>query len=133
MKLPDGWSFEKVGDLFDVQLGKMLNQVATEKNPQFPYLGNSNVKWGRFDLSDLKKMHFSEKEIEKFTLKYGDIVMCEGGEVGRCAIWKDSDSTIFYQKALHRLRSRGRIEPEFFQSFMQKVAGTKLLDDYVVV
>lgn len=128
--VPKGWKIEQVGDLFDVQLGKMLNKEAKEKTPQFHYLGNSNVKWGQFDLSDLKMMHFSEREIEKFTLKSDDIIMCEGGEVGRCAIWQGLNQNIFYQKALHRLRSKGQIVPQFFQNYMEKISGTKLLDDY---
>ncbi|MFU1633882.1 restriction endonuclease subunit S [Aeromonas veronii] len=128
--VPNGWKLERVGDLFDVQLGKMLNQEAKDKTPQFHYLGNSNVKWGSFDLSDLKTMHFSERDVEKFTLELDDIIMCEGGEVGRCAIWQGSDTAIFYQKALHRLRSKGQIIPQFFQSYMEKISGTKLLDDY---
>ena len=128
--VPEGWKIELVGDLFDVQLGKMLNKEAKEKTPQFHYLGNSNVKWGYFDLSDLKTMHFSERDIEKFTMKSDDIIMCEGGEVGRCAIWQGSNQNIFYQKALHRLRSKGQIVPQFFQNYMEKISGTKLLDDY---
>ena len=131
--VPKGWKIEQVGDLFDVQLGKMLNKEAKEKTPQFHYLGNSNVKWGHFDLSDLKMMHFSNRDIEKFTLKSDDIIMCEGGEVGRCAIWQGSSQNIFYQKALHRLRSKGQIVPQFFQNYMEKISGTKLLDDYTTL
>ncbi|MDM1769347.1 restriction endonuclease subunit S [Acinetobacter sp. 226-4] len=130
MKVPEGWNVKQVGDLFELQLGKMLNKEALKKNPQFYYLGNSNVQWGRFDLTDLKKMHFNDKDIVKFNLQANDILVCEGGEVGRCAIWKENHKTIFYQKALHRLRSKGEIVPEFFQNYMEKIAGTKLLDNY---
>lgn len=128
--LPKGWKLRTVGELFDVQLGKMLNQAATEQTPQFKYLGNTNVKWGYFDILGLKTMYFSKKEREKFALQYGDIVMCEGGEVGRCAIWRYGTKDIFYQKALHRLRPKGNIIPEFFQNYMDYIAGTKLLDDF---
>jgi type I restriction enzyme S subunit len=127
--IPEGWEVKTVGELFNVQLGKMLNKEAAEKFPQYQYLGNSNVKWGCFNLSDLKTMHFSKKDREKFTLKSGDIVLCEGGEVGRCAIWRD-DMEIYYQKALHRLRGNGGIFPDFFQLYMEKIAGTKLLDNF---
>lgn len=130
MKLPHGWTIEQVGDLFEVQLGKMLNKEAKAKNPQFPYLGNTNVKWGHFDLSDLKTMYFSERDVGKFSLKKNDIIMCEGGEVGRCAIWKGSSQNIYYQKALHRLRTKGGIIPVFFQNYMENISGTKRLDDY---
>jgi type I restriction enzyme S subunit len=130
MVLPEGWSIKPVGDLFEVQLGKMLNKAAKEQNPQYHYLGNTNVQWGYFDLSDLKTMHFTARDKEKFTLQPDDIVMCEGGEVGRCAIWQGSEQVVFYQKALHRLRSKGDVIPQFFQNYMEKIAGTKLLDDY---
>ena len=126
--VPEGWALETVGNLFDAQLGKMLNKTAKEKHPQFPYLGNTNVKWGRINFDSLNTMYFSEKEREKFSLENGDIFLCEGGEVGRCAIWKGKGE-IYYQKALHRLRSKGRIIPEFFQAYMEKISGTKVLDD----
>ncbi|BDC84696.1 restriction endonuclease subunit S [Aeromonas caviae] len=128
--LPNGWELRVVGDLFEVQLGKMLNNAAKEKSPQYPYLGNSNVRWGCFDLTDLKTMHFSDRDIEKFELRNGDVIMCEGGEVGRCAIWNGEAQEIYYQKALHRLRSKGEIKPEYFQSYMEFINGSKLLDDF---
>ena len=128
--VPEGWNIKPVGDLFEVQLGKMLNKAAKEQGPQYSYLGNTNVQWGYFDLSDLKTMHFTARDKEKFTLQSDDIVMCEGGEVGRCAIWQGSEQVIFYQKALHRLRSKGEVIPQFFQNYMEKIAGTKLLDNY---
>lgn len=128
--VPKGWDVNTVGELFEVQLGKMLNKVAKGLEPQYPYLGNSNVKWGTFNLSNLKTMHFNNRETAKFTLQPGDIVMCEGGEVGRCAIWKYETTNIFYQKALHRLRAKDRIIPEYFQNYMKNISGTKLLDDY---
>ena len=128
--VPEGWNIKPVGDLFEVQLGKMLNKAAKEQSPQYSYLGNTNVQWGYFDLSDLKTMHFTARDKEKFTLQPDDIVMCEGGEVGRCAIWQGSEQVVFYQKALHRLRSKGEVIPQFFQNYMEKIAGTKLLDNY---
>ena len=94
--VPKGWSIVHVSDLFEVQLGKMLNKEAKAKGPQFKYLGNSNVKWGSFELSNLNTMFFNEREINKFSLRVDDIVMCEGGEVGRCAIWHGQEEHIYY-------------------------------------
>jgi len=128
--VPNGWSLNYVGDLFTVQLGKMLNKAAKAQFPQFQYFGNSDVKWGDFDFSQLKSMHFNERERQKFTLQKGDILMCEGGEVGRCSIWTREQDNIYYQKALHRLRSNGAIIPEYFYNFMSFIAGTKALNDY---
>ena len=69
-----------------------------------PYLANANVQWGYFDLCNLPQMRFEEKEQKRYELKYGDIVMCEGGEPGRCAIWRNEIPGIKIQKALHRIR-----------------------------
>lgn len=99
------WTKRMIGDLFDVQLGKMLNKKA-KSGSQYRYLTNTNVRWGRFDLSSMNEMHFSEKEKEKFCLRKGDLLVCEGGEVGRCAIWEEQEADCYYQKALHRLRPR---------------------------
>lgn len=69
-----------------------------------PYLGNKNVQWGYFDLENIGEMNFSDEEFEKFRLKQGDLLVCEGGEVGRCAIWDSQINDCCYQKAIHRLR-----------------------------
>jgi len=103
----DDWKKSTVGHLFDVQLGKMLNEKA-KTGPQFPYLANFNVRWGNFDFSKLNEMTFSDREKEKYSLQKGDLLMCEGGEIGRCAIWLGSESEIYYQKALHRVRSKNK-------------------------
>ena len=100
------WLKRKAGELFDIQLGKMLNEKA-RAGDSFPYLANFNVRWGNFDLSELNEMAFSDREKGKFTLQPNDLLMCEGGEIGRCAVWLEKDSKIFYQKALHRLRPIG--------------------------
>ena len=113
--IPSDWHIHTVGQLFDVQLGKMLNKAAKEAQPQYKYLGNSDVRWGYFETNDLKRMHFSEKEKEKFKLVSGDILLCEGGEVGRCAIWMHEEQETYYQKALHRLRAKEKILPAILQ------------------
>jgi type I restriction enzyme S subunit len=116
------WPTKKIGELFDVQLGKMLNEKAKHGN-LFPYLANFNVRWGAFDFSRLNEMAFSEKEQQKFSLHPGDMLMCEGGEIGRCAIWVGADRPIFYQKALHRLRPLSEhIKAEFIYYYMQYIA-----------
>lgn len=126
----EGWQRESVGSLFDVQLGKMLNKTAKEKTPQYPYLTNINVRWGAFDVSQLNTMFFSETEKSKFELQNGDILVCEGGEIGRCAVWDGSLTPCYYQKALHRLRSKGPILPRYFQVYMEHISGTKILTDF---
>lgn len=103
--LPEGWRETKVGKEYSVQLGKMLNKVAKEKYPQFKYLTNMNIRWGVFSVDNLNSMYFSENERKKFNLSFGDLLVCEGGDVGRCAIWENNLENCFYQKAIHRVRS----------------------------
>ncbi len=118
MKLPK----QKIGDLFEVQLGKMLNENA-RVGELFPYLANFNVRWGKFDLSDLNRMAFSETERKKFTIQKHDLLMCEGGEIGRCAVWTGSDTDVYFQKAIHRLRPRDeRVNSYFMYYYMQHIS-----------
>ena len=97
------WEKVKLGDVTDSCLGKMLDQHKNKGTLQ-PYLANVNVRWGGFDLDDLSMMKFEDHEEDRYGLKYGDLVICEGGEPGRCAIWKDEIPNIKIQKALHRVR-----------------------------
>lgn len=97
------WEKVRLGDVTDSCLGKMLDQ---EKNrgTYKPYLANINVRWGSFDLDYLQEMRFEDNEDERYGIKFGDIIVCEGGEPGRCAIWKDQIKDMKIQKALHRVR-----------------------------
>jgi type I restriction enzyme S subunit len=90
----------------DIQLGKMLSPKAKTGRESYPYLRNQNVQWHRIDLKDLAKMDFSERERVKFELIPGDLLVCEGGEPGRCAVWTGALSDCFYQKAIHRVRPK---------------------------
>ena len=100
--IPESWEWVTIGNISDSSLGKMLDKKKVEGTP-LHYLRNVNVRWESFDLSDLLEMPFKAEEIDRYSIKKGDLVICEGGEPGRCAIWND-DKDIMYQKALHRLR-----------------------------
>lgn len=95
----------KIGDITASCLGKMLD-AKKNKGEYHPYLANINVRWGSFDLDDLPLMRFENSEHERYGLKKGDLVMCEGGEPGRCAIWKEEVPNMKIQKALHRIRAK---------------------------
>jgi len=117
---PETWPLIPVGELFDTQLGKMLSQKAHGGGDPKPYLRNKNVQWGKIETSDVLVMDFNEREKEKFKLVPGDLLMCEGGVVGRAAIWNGEISECYYQKALHRLRpSNGSITNEFMLYWMR--------------
>lgn len=106
------WFVRPLSDVADFALGKMLDH-AKNKGDLLPYLANINVRWGEFDLSELREMRFESNEIGRFALKYGDIVLCEGGEPGRCALWKDQQSGMMFQKALHRIRPHDCLDSHF--------------------
>lgn len=97
------WEKVKLGDVSESCLGKMLDQ-RKNKGTYKPYLANVNVRWGSFDLDNLQEMKFEDDEDERYGIKYGDLIICEGGEPGRCAIWKEELPNMKIQKALHRVR-----------------------------
>lgn len=106
------WPKALLGEVADFRLGKMLDRRKNRGSLR-PYLANVNVRWGRFDLENLREMRFEDHEIEKYGLAYGDIVMCEGGEPGRCALWKVQRPGMMIQKALHRIRAVDGVSNEF--------------------
>lgn len=104
--IPEHWTTPPVGANFDVILGKMVNPEASSAAERYPYLRNTNVKWDHFDLADLETMGFSPVERVKYALRKGDLLVCEGGEVGRAAVWDQDEPDLFFQKAVHRVRAR---------------------------
>jgi len=126
---PKRWKRGRAGEIFEIQLGKMLSEKSKTGENSFPYLANMNVQWGHFDLSEIRTMDFSENEFEKFKLKQGDILVCEGGEVGRTAIWQGQVKNCCYQKALHRLRPiKPVINTSYFLYFMKVGVGLGLIE-----
>lgn len=129
--IPKEWSLISIGTAFDIQLGKMLNQDAKTGKSSFPYVGNRSVQWDRVDLDALEEMDFSPAEREKFSLKSGDLLVCEGGDVGRTAIWDCPLESCYYQKAIHRLRPKGnQVKPRFMLRFMWYAKNTGHFDNY---
>lgn len=110
-----------IGDLADTALGKMLDAKRIGGTPT-RYLANINVRWGTFELDHLKDVPLTDVERKKFELRPGDILACEGGEPGRCAVWQLEESDIAYQKALHRIRVRNKnaLEPRFLALMLQE-------------
>ena len=101
-EVPTTWAWVRFGDIFECRLGKMLDK-AKNRGSLHPYLRNANVRWGAFDLSDVLQMRLEDHEVPDVTVRRGDLVICEGGEPGRAAVW-ESDEPFVIQKALHRAR-----------------------------
>lgn len=130
--IPQEWRCAPAGSLFDIQLGKMLSKQARNGyNPQ-PYLANYNVRWGGFDLAEVQQMDFYEKEVAKFQLQQGDLLVCEGGEVGRCAVWEEQIKPCYFQKALHRVRpSDADIDVYYIMYFLHYAVTSPIMVSYV--
>lgn len=101
-------------------LGKMLDKAKNQGKPR-RYLRNINVRWFGFDLSDVQEMRVTDDEVERYSIRKGDLVVCEGGEPGRCAIW-DKAETICFQKALHRVRFNNASDPKFYMYYLWMLA-----------
>lgn len=116
---PKGWEVVRFETLGKSRLGKMLDKGKEAGDCQYPYLANFNVQWGRFELGELREMDFDQDDQKEFELRNGDLLICEGGEVGRSAIWRCALENVYFQKALHRVRlNPAKALPEFGQHFM---------------
>lgn len=100
--VPENWMWVRLGDIFDHNTGKALN-ASDKEGHLLEYITTSNVYWDHFELNGLKSMHFRDDEIEKCTIKKGDLLICEGGDIGRSAIWP-YEQEMRIQNHLHRLR-----------------------------
>ena len=110
--LPKSWCFSTIGDLFRHNTGKALN--GRERNGEdLRYITTSNLYWDRFDLTEVRTMPFTGTEIEKCRATKGDLLVCEGGDIGRAAIWT-YDFDIMIQNHIHRLRPKGDVSVRFF-------------------
>jgi type I restriction enzyme S subunit len=118
MSLPNGWAKATIADIADTQLGKMLD-AAKNKGRLVRYLRNINVRWGEFDLSDVQEMRVTPDELSHFAVRDGDIFVCEGGEPGRAAVWRNGDQDLIFQKALHRLRVLDGIQPDYLAQYVR--------------
>src|SRR5262245_57424099 len=106
------WPVATLGDVAELCLGKMLDAQKNRGHLQ-PYLRNPNVRWFDLDLSDVRTMRFEEHEEERYGLENGDVLICEGGEAGRAAIWDGRVAGMKFQKALHRVRCGPRLNNRF--------------------
>ena len=110
--LPKGWCFSTIGDIFQHNTGKALNGIDRE-GVMLRYITTSNLYWDRFDLSEERMMPFTEKEQEKCRAQKGDLLVCEGGDIGRAAIWPYEEN-IMIQNHIHRLRPKALFSVRFF-------------------
>jgi type I restriction enzyme S subunit len=118
--IPVEWEVVRLGDAFEIQQGKALSRKHQQGISPYPFLRTANVRWGKIDLSTVDKMDFTDEETGKYALQPNDLLVCEGGEIGRTAMWRQEPGTYCYQNHLHRLRTtREDIIPAFYMYWMQ--------------
>jgi type I restriction enzyme S subunit len=128
--IPEDWDVSTVGREFEIKLGKMLDAERNTGGPK-PYLGNKAIQWGRIDFNDLPTVPMTRADIESYRLREGDLLVCEGGEVGRAAIWHGPIDECYYQKAIHRLRALHGFEPSLMVGLLRRWADSGRLANYV--
>jgi type I restriction enzyme S subunit len=127
--LPTSWAWVSVGQIGESRLGKMLDKNKNKGTPRH-YLRNINVRWFDFDLSDVLEMRFEDNELEEFGLRRGDVLICEGGEPGRTAVWDEREKNIYFQKAIHRVRFSEGVDSRFFANAIRESADSGRLSTY---
>ena len=125
-EIPASWAWCHLNDIAESDLGKTMNK-GQNSGELVPYLCSINVYWNKIDLSKIKQAQFTEIELAKYLLQKNDLLICEGGDIGRAAIW-DINETIYYQNALHRVRFYGKIFPKFFLYILSLYKALGLLD-----
>ena len=126
--IPDSWEWVRLQTIATSSLGKTLDK-AKNKGDLKPYLCSINVYWDGIDLTTVKEARLEECELPKYLLRPGDLLICEGGDVGRSAVW-ESTQEMYYQNALHRVRFYGGINPHYFQLLLECYKGNQILDAY---
>ena len=122
-----GWEVKKMGEVCQSELGKTLNK-SKDKGELYPYLCSINILWNNINMSILKQARFEKDEIERYSVKKGDLLVCEGGDIGRAAIW-DREESMLYQNALHRIRFNNTITPVFCLFFLLNLKQKGVIDN----
>ena len=125
-EIPNNWKWVYLGDVFNHNTGKALN-ASDKTGSKMEYITTSNLYWDHFELDNLKSMYFTESELEKCTIQKGDLLICEGGDIGRSAIWP-YDREMRIQNHIHKLRSYCEIEQKFYYYVLRDYKYSGLID-----
>lgn len=118
------WKEIALGKIAEIKLGKMLDSQKHTTGRLMPYLNNVSVRWNEVNTSNLPQMYFDDDELDRFGLRSGDVVVCEGGEPGRAAVWDGRLPDLKFQKAIHRVRFNVPFEPRLLVLYLEAISGT---------
>ena len=125
------WDKIPLGDIAEIKLGKMLDANKHKTGRLLPYINNISLRWNDVDTSNLPQMYFNDDELERYGLKAGDVLVCEGGQPGRSAVWDGRLPELKFQKAIHRVRFSIPFEPRFLVFYLEAVAATTAFESLV--
>ena len=125
--IPDSWKWVRLPEIGTSSLKKTLNKKLNTDN-EVPYLCSINVYWDGINLNQIKTAKFTVADMEKYLLRKGDLLICEGGDVGRSAVW-DRDMEMYYQNALHCVRFFGQINPYYFKYCFELYKHNRILEN----
>ncbi len=125
----EGWKEAVLKDVTELRLGKMLDKAKNIGKPT-RYLRNLNVRWFSFDLAGVAKMRATPEEQRELKIRDGDLLVCEGGEPGRCAVWDLGPSDLIFQKAIHRVRVKEMVTPHWLAFNIRNDTNSARLEDY---
>jgi len=126
--IPDQWCWIRFGNIAQHNSGKTLDKGRNSGNP-YPYLTTSNLYWGKFDLKNVREMLIEDEQLEKCTAKKNDLLICEGGEAGRAAVW-EKDIDICFQNHIHRARFYSEISPFFMFRFFEQLTASGEINNH---
>ena len=116
----EAWTWRPLGEMFEIGAGKTMSAAARSGADKTPFLRTSNVLWDEIDLSSVDEMAIPDHQLPAKLLRRGDLLVCEGGEIGRAAIWNGKVKKMSFQNHLHRLRPIvEEVEPRFYVYFLQ--------------
>ncbi|GHT72525.1 type I restriction endonuclease EcoAI [Bacteroidia bacterium] len=127
-EIPESWEWVRLGNISNHNTGKTLDK-GRNTGILREYITTSNLYWGFFELDELRKMPIKEDELDRFTAVKGDLLICEGGEAGRSAIW-DKDNSICFQNHIHRVRFFANIRSLYVYFFLRKIYFTGEINKY---
>lgn len=122
------WQSAPLGELAEIKLGKMLDTNKHTSGELLPYINNISLRWNEVDTSSLPQMYFKESELERYGLQAGDVLVCEGGEPGRSAVWDGRLPDLKFQKAIHRVRFHVPFVPNILVLYLKAIAGTTVFE-----
>ena len=120
--VPENWELVPIGDIFEIEQGLSLKRNLANNQQGIPFLRTSNVYWGNIKLETISRMHLKGEAPSTKLLRVGDLLVCEGGEIGRAAVWDGEIDECLYQNHLHRLRPRdsSRTYPRFAMAWLEE-------------